>query len=128
MAADLIENYEGNPAFQFIEDVPVDWETTRVIDAQIGDYLITARKDKQSDDWYLGAITDELGREFTIGLDFLETGRTYTAQIYKDAKDADYKTNPEAYIIEEKQVKQGDSLAVKLAPGGGMAVRFKAIN
>lgn len=125
MAADLIENYEGHPALQFIKDVPVDWETTKVIDAKIGDFVIIARKDKKSEDWYLGAITDENERDFAISLDFLDEGKTYTAQIYRDADDADYKTNPTAYKIEEKTVKAGDTFNIKLANGGGIAVSLK---
>ncbi len=124
MAADLIENYRGKPAFKFIEDVPVDWETTKVIDAAIGEYVITARKDKNSQDWYLGAITNMNSREFIINLDFLDAGITYTAQIYKDAADADYKLNPEAYDIVELQVENSDEFSIVLANGGGMAVRF----
>jgi alpha-glucosidase len=126
MAADLIENYEDHPAFQFIKDVPVDWETTEVIDAKIGEFLIIARKDKYSEDWYLGAITNEKARDFNIILDFFETDKLYTAQIYKDSEESDYKTNPTAYRIEEKQVKKGEVFNIKLENGGGMAVRFKS--
>ncbi len=128
MAADLIENYEGHPAFQFIKDVPVDWETTKVIDAKIGEFVTIARKDKYSEDWYLGAITNENSRVFDINLDFLESDKIYTAQIYKDAENADYKTNPTAYMIEEKKVKKGEEFNIKLANGGGMAVRFNSID
>lgn len=127
MAADLIENYEGHPALQFIQDVPVNWETTKVIEAKIGEFVTIIRKDRDSDDWYLGAITNEKGRELKFTLDFPDADQKYLAQIYRDADNANYKTNPEAYIIEEKPVKKGDEFTAKLANGGGIAVRFKAV-
>jgi alpha-glucosidase len=126
MAADLVEHYEDQPAFQFIKDVPVDWETTKVIDASIGNYLIVVRKDRFSDDWYLGAITNEEAREFTIQLDFLDNEQPYIAQIYADAQDADYQSKPAAYTIQERQVRKAEQFTIKLARGGGIAVRFKA--
>ncbi|MCK5776515.1 MAG: glycoside hydrolase family 97 protein [Bacteroidales bacterium] len=126
MAADLIENYEGHPAFQFIIDVPTDWETTKVIDGEIGDYIIIARKDIDSDDWYLGAITDEVEREFTISLDFLGEGQ-YEAQIYSDSEDTELKTAPMAYQIIKKKVTSASHLDLKLANSGGAAIRFKKI-
>jgi alpha-glucosidase len=126
MASDLIENYEGNPALKFISDVPLNWETSKVVDAAIGEYIVVARKDIDSEDWYLGAITNEESREFTINLDFLEEGKSYTAQIYRDADDSDYEGNPEAFLIEEIPLKKGDEYTLKLARGGGQAVRFKA--
>lgn len=125
MASDLPENYAKHPdAFQFIRDVPVDWDLTVVPDAVIGDYVATARKDRNSDDWYLGVITDEEARSLEIPLSFLEPGVNYTARIYADAPDADWLTNPTAYVITEKSVISADSLPVALAPGGGTAVRF----
>jgi len=127
MAADLIENYEGHPAFQFIKDVPVNWETTKVIDAKIGDYIITARKDSDSDDWYLGAIADEEKRDFNISLDFLGDGK-YEAQIYSDSEKTDLKTAPMEYQIIKKEVTAADHLDLKLANSGGAAIRFKKIN
>jgi alpha-glucosidase len=128
MASDLIENYEGHPAFQFIKDVPVDWETTQIINSKIGEFIVTVRKDKNSDDWFLGAITNENSRDLSFALDFLETDKLYLAQIYRDANDTDYKKNPITYEIEEKQVKNGDVFGIKMANGGGIAVRFKKIN
>ena len=125
MAADLIEHYEGHPAFQFIEDVPVDWDTTEVLNGSIGEYITIVRKDRNSEDWYLGSITNENAREFTITLDFLDAGKTYTAQIYKDSDASDYQANPTDYEIEEIPVKKGDAFSIKLARGGGLAVRFK---
>ncbi len=127
MASDLPENYCNNQAFDFIKAVPVDWEETHVIDAKIGDYVITVRKDRNSDDWYLGAITDENSREFIIELNFLINGRTYLAQIYKDSDDADWKNNPAAFSYQEIEVTANQNLLVKLAPGGGQAIRFRPV-
>lgn len=127
MASDLIEHYEGHPAFQFIKDVPTDWEETKVINGEIGDYVTIARLERNGYDWYLGSLTDENAREFTIQLDFLPRDVTYEAQIYRDADDSHFETNPEAYRIEKKRVKKGDDFTIKLAPGGGMAVRFKVL-
>ncbi len=126
MAADLPENYEGEPAFQFIKDVPTDWETTKVLNGEIGEYLTIARQDRNSKDWYLGSVTDENPRDLTIRLDFLEPGKSYTAQIYRDADDADWETNSYAMAIEEKEVNSTETLQLKLAPGGGQAIRFIA--
>ena len=126
MAADLIENYEKHPAFQFIKDVPTNWETTKVIDGEIGDFIITARKDAASEDWYLGAITDEEKRNFNIKLDFLEEGQ-YEAQIYQDSEKTDLKTAPMEYQIIKKKVTAADNLELKLANSGGVAIRFKKI-
>jgi alpha-glucosidase len=127
MLCDLPENYDGHPAFKFLQDVPVEWYETRVINAKIGDYYTVARKDKYSEDWYLGSITDEEAREFSITLDFLEEGRSYEAQIYADAPDTEYDVNPEAYQISNQEVKKGSSLVLRLAKGGGQAIRFKAL-
>lgn len=124
MAADLPENYENQPAFQFIRDVPVDWEKTEVLDARIGDYLTIVRKDRHSDDWYLGSTTDEKKRDFTVNLDFLIPGRRYEAQVYADAPDADMENNPLAIEIKKITVRAGQPLDIHLAPGGGQAVRF----
>lgn len=127
MAADLIENYEDQPAFQFIKDVPTDWETSKVIDGEIGDYVIIVRKDVHSDDWYLGAITDEEKRDFTIKLDFLDKGK-YEAQIYQDSEKTDLIKAPTEYEILVKEVNSSDTLNLKLANSGGTAIRFKKIN
>ncbi|MCH5215773.1 MAG: glycoside hydrolase family 97 protein [Muribaculaceae bacterium] len=124
MASDLPENYRGNKAFDFIKDVPVDWDTTQVVDAVIGDYVVTARKDRNSDDWYVGAITDENAREYSLKLDFLAPDATYVAQIYADGDDADWVSNPTSFKYEEVQVTSNDTLQLKLATGGGTAIRF----
>lgn len=127
MAADLLDNYEANPApFQFIKDVPVDWEDTRVLNGEVGDYVTIARKDRHSDNWYLGAVSDEKPRELKASLSFLEPGRRYTAQIYRDGAKADWKTAPQDIVIEERQVASTDTLTLRLAPGGGQAIRFIA--
>ncbi len=127
MASDLPENYESHPeAFQFIKDVPVDWSDTRVVHARIGDFVTIARKDRNSEDWYLGGITDGQPRTLVASLDFLDAGRTYTAEIYADAVDANWETNPEAYTIARQTVDASTALPMKLAPGGGIAVRFVA--
>jgi alpha-glucosidase len=124
MAADLPENYVGKPAFQFIRDVAVDWETSKTIDGRIGDYVIVARKAKNSDDWFLGAITDEEGRTFSVPLNFLTPGRKYTAEIYADGPGANWATNPLPVSISKRTVDSGTNLSVVLAPGGGQAIRF----
>ncbi len=128
MAADLPENYEARPdAFRFIEDVPTDWRDTRALMGEIGDYLVVARADKRSRDWYLGAITDEHGRRLVVDLGFLESGRRYRADIYRDGEDADWRTNPESLAIEHRIVTSADRLILQLAPGGGTAIRFAAL-
>ncbi|MEM0962241.1 MAG: glycoside hydrolase family 97 protein [Bacteroidota bacterium] len=127
MAADLPENYEPHmDAFQFIKDVPADWADTRVLEARIGRFVTIARQDRASDDWYLGAKTDGQSRTMDIALDFLDAGRTYTATLYRDADDAHWETNATVYAIETREVTAADRLAVPLAPGGGLAVRFEA--
>jgi alpha-glucosidase len=128
MAADLPENYEKRPdAFQFIRDVPTDWETSRTLQGEIGDYVVVARQQRGGTDWYLGATTDENSRTLEIPLEFLERGRRYEAQIYRDAADADFRTNPAALVIEKRQVTAKDRITAALAPGGGLAVRFRAL-
>lgn len=125
MAADLLVNYEANPGpFQFIKDVPVDWAETRVLAAEMGDYVAIARKDRASDVWALGAVTDEHPRVLTAHLDFLDDGRRYRAEIYRDGPDADYRGKRESIIIEQREVTSVDVLTLALAPGGGQAIRF----
>jgi hypothetical protein len=127
MAADLPENYEQHlDAFQFIKDVAVDWDDTRILAAEPGDYLTIARQAKGKDEWYLGAITDEQARSQTVKLDFLKPGQRYTATIYADGKDADWEKNPMAYQIRQVLVDSKATLKLQLAPGGGAAVSFKA--
>jgi alpha-glucosidase len=129
MAADLPENYAAHSdAFQFIRDVPADWEDTRVLHARIGDYVTIVRKDRGGDDWYLGSITDETGRSLEAPLSFLDRDRTYVAEIYRDADDADWKTNPTAYKVEQREVDANTVLPLRLAPGGGIAIRFHPLD
>ncbi len=125
MAADLPENYEDQPAFQFILDVPVDWEITRVLNARIGDFVTVVRQDRNSEDWYLGSITDEVGRSFEAQLNFLEPDRMYVAEIYADGPEADWETDPYAMEIYRALVNMETQLKIRLAPGGGLAVRFR---
>ncbi|MGH6629099.1 MAG: glycoside hydrolase family 97 C-terminal domain-containing protein, partial [Burkholderiales bacterium] len=127
MAADLPENYEAAMApFQFIKDVPTDWADSRVLNGEIGDFVTFARKDRNSEDWYLGSITDEEPRIFTVKLDFLDPRRRYTAQIYRDGPGADWKANGTDIVIENRLVSTTDSLTLRLAGGGGQAIRFVA--
>lgn len=129
MAADLPENYEAHPdAFQFIKDVPTDWEQSVALQGEVGDFVVFARQDRRSPDWYLGAVGDENARDLSIPLDFLAAGETYAAQIYRDADDADWETNPHAYTIEMRDVTADTVLKLRLAPGGGAAIRFMATN
>lgn len=125
MVADLPEHYFGHPAFQFIKDVPVNWETTIPLGGEIGEYFVVARKDRHSDDWYVGAVTDEHARTIDIQVDFIPEHRTFDAVIYRDDESTDWKTNPSAYVIETKQVSHGDTLTLPLAAGGGIAIRLK---
>ncbi len=125
MAADLPENYEARPdAFQFIKDVPADWDRSIALAGEVGDFIVIARKDRASDDWYLGALTDEQARSIVVPLDFLDADRRYDAQVYRDGDDADWKTNPYAIAIEDFILIDADRLELPLAPGGGAAVRF----
>ncbi len=125
MASDLPENYDNNPAFRFIEQVPADWAKTIVLDGKIGEFVVTARKDKQSDDWYLGAITNGKSRTAKVDFSFLEKGKKYKAEIYKDGDNADWKTNPYPMTMEEKEITSESVLDLHLAPGGGTAIRIK---
>nr|HML85455.1 glycoside hydrolase family 97 C-terminal domain-containing protein [Bacteroidales bacterium] len=128
MLADLPENYLGNPAFKFLQDVPVNWDTTVVLNAQIGDFLTIVRKDINSNDWYLGSITNQEQREFDLPLTFLSNGKSYSAEIYADGKDACFDSNPESVQISKMEVTNKTILNIKLAKGGGQAIRFIAEN
>ncbi|MEJ5261159.1 MAG: glycoside hydrolase family 97 protein [Ignavibacterium sp.] len=122
MAADLPENYERfSDAFQFIVDVPVDWKKTKILKAEPGDFIITARQDRYSDNWFIGTITDENPREIEIDLSFLDNEK-YEAILYCDDKDAHWESNPMAYKIEKKIVSRNDKLKIRMAAGGGCAI------
>ncbi|MDH3323831.1 MAG: glycoside hydrolase family 97 protein [Flavobacteriaceae bacterium] len=127
MLADLPENYDGHPAFKFLQDVPVDWEDTKVLNAEIGEYITTVRKDKFSDDWYLGSLTNEAGRSFDIDLSFLEADASYEAQIYADAEGITWNKNATEVSLLTKEVRSTDTLQLRLAEGGGTAIRFKKL-
>lgn len=123
MASDLYESYEDVKAFGFISDVPTDWEQTKVLDAVIGDYVVTARQERGGSDWYLGAITDENARTLDVPLSFLGKGK-WMAQIYEDTPQTSYETSPETYQYREVEVSAKDVLSLKLATSGGCAIRF----
>ncbi|PZT20441.1 alpha-glucosidase [Stenotrophomonas maltophilia] len=125
MAADLPEHYlQHREAFRFIEDVAVDWEQSRVLDGEVGDYVTIVRRDRNSRDWFLGSITDEHGRVLPVSLGFLEPGVRYRAEIYRDGEGADFRSSPFAFVHETREVTSADALTLVLAPGGGQAIRF----
>ena len=123
MAADLPENYDRfADAFQFIKDVAVDWTDSKYLEAEPGQYVTVARKAKVTNNWFIGNVNGETPRTSAIKFDFLEKGKTYVATIYADAKDAHYKTNPQAYTIRKMTVTNKSKLAQFSAPGGGYAI------
>ena len=123
MAADLVENYEKHmDAFQFIKDVAVDWDDSKYLEAEPGDYITAARKAKGTNNWFVGGITDENARTTNFTLDFLEPGKQYVATLYADGKDADYKENPTSYQIKKGIVTSKTKMSVKLARSGGFAL------
>lgn len=122
MAADLPEHYEGQPGFQFIREVGVDWKQTKVLQAEIGDYAAIARQERGTGNWFLGAVTDENARDLDIQLDFLQSGAKYRVVAYVDGEGADWKTNPTALRIEDSFLTSKDHLQLHLAPGGGAAI------
>lgn len=126
MAADLPEHYEGHPAFAFIEQVKTDWAETRCLAAEIGRYAIVARRARGSQDWWVGAVTNGDPRTPMLKLDFLPAGKTFQALRYLDAPDADWLTNPTAIAIDSMEVTSADEMALRLAPGGGAAIRLRA--
>jgi alpha-glucosidase len=127
MLADLPENYEGQPEFQFLKDVPTDWEDTKIINGQIGKFITTARKDRNSDDWFLGSITNEDARNLNVSLSFLDPAAKYEAQIYSDAPGTTETNNPGDVAVTKKQVTSKDKLTFMLPTSGGTAIRFKKL-
>jgi alpha-glucosidase len=125
MAADLPENYKGKPEFQFIRDVAVDWDTTRVLGGRIGDYVAVARKTRGKDEWFVGAITDENARTLDVSLDFLPRGRSYVAEVYADGPAANWRTNPLPVAMSKRTVTSATRLSIAMAPGGGQAIRIR---
>jgi len=122
MVPDLIENYKGHPAFQFIRDVVVNWEQSKVLNGEIGDFVTIARQDRASNNWFVGAISDENARDMSIKLDFLQEGKKYKATLYLDGDKAHWDENPTDYKIEEQTVDAKSTLDFHLAAGGGAAI------
>lgn len=127
MLADLPENYEGQPELQFLKDVPTDWEDSKVLNGQIGQYITTVRKDRNSADWYLGSLTNENARNLNVSLSFLDPNAKYEAQIYADAQGTDETHNPDDVAITKKTVTSKDKLVLTLPVSGGTAIRFKKL-
>ena len=127
MAADFPENYEKHmDAFQFIKDVAVDWDKSIYLEAEPMEYITAARKAKSSDNWFVGGVTGMKAHQSTVKLDFLDKGKKYVATIYQDAKNANYKTNPQAYVITKKTVTSKSVLKLNSVAGGGFAISLLA--
>ena len=129
MAADTPENYAKHmDAFKFIRDVPTDWDETRVLNGEIGDYVTIARRPRGGQDWFLGAVGDEEARTVSFALSFLDPKKRYVAEIYRDGDDADYRTEKRhSIVIEQRPVSAKGTMTLRLAPGGGAAVRFRLV-
>jgi len=125
MACDLIEHYENQPAFQFIRDVGVDWEQTKVINGEVGDFVTIARQERETGNWFLGSLTDENPRSITINFDFLDVDKEYQAIIYRDGQDAHWDKNPTSIDIEKTVINKSMAKTFMLAPGGGLAISLK---
>lgn len=126
MAADFPEHYmKYADAFQFIKDVAVDWRKSKYLFAEPGDYLIVARQAKDSGQWFVGGVTDELSRSFEVPMSFLNAGENYEVTLYADSEDADYKTNPQSYVISKVSVTSESVVPVTMAPGGGFAMSVR---
>lgn len=126
MAADFPEHYmKYADAFQFIKDVAVDWRKSTYLFAEPGDYLIVARQAKDSGQWFVGGVTDELSRSFDVPMSFLDAGANYEVTLYADSEDADYKTNPQSYVISKVSVTSESVVPVRMAPGGGFAMSVR---
>ena len=123
MAADLPEHYEQfMDAFQFIKDVDIDWIQSKYLLAEPGEYVVVARQGKKNGQWFVGGVTDDHQRTLEVPMNFLTPGKTYQATIYRDADDAHYRNNPQAYVIEKVDVTSDTVLPLTLAPGGGFAI------
>ncbi|NQV14711.1 glycoside hydrolase family 97 protein [bacterium] len=125
MVADLPEHIRNHPALQFVRDLNIDWDESTVLDAEVGDYIVTTRRAGQ--EWFLAAITDEERRELAVNLTFLEAGVSYRAEIYRDGDNASWDLNPHEYMIETQQVNSSTTLNLSLATGGGIAIRLVPI-
>ncbi|MDR2684653.1 MAG: glycoside hydrolase family 97 protein [Prevotellaceae bacterium] len=128
MASDMIENYKNRPEFEFIKIVPADWQKTIILDGKIGDFVVTARKDRNSENWFVGAITDENARSIKIDFSFLDKDKKYIAKIFKDGKKADWKTNPYSVEIYEQEIDSKSVLDFNLAASGGAAIQIRIKN
>ena len=126
MASDFIENYNNHSGIEFIKAVPVSWDTTIVLNGEIENYLTIARKDRQSNDWYIGSITNQNSRSFQITLSFLEEG-SYQASIYSDSKKTDLVKKPSLYDFTKKVFTRRDTLKINISAGGGAAIQLKYI-
>ena len=126
MVADTPENYAKYPApMKFIRDVPTDWSESRVLNGEIGDFVTIARKERNGEGWYVGAVGDEEARNVSFNLDFLTPGKQYKVEIYRDGDDADYRTEKRhSIVIESKMLTSTDKLDMRIAPGGGFAIRI----
>jgi alpha-glucosidase len=128
MAADIPENYERfADAFKFIEDVAIDWDESRYLEAEPGEYITIARRAKGTGDWYVGCTAGDDGHSSDITFDFLEKGKKYVATIYADAKDANWETNPQAYTIRKGVMTSKSRLKLRAASGGGFAISIKEV-
>ena len=129
MAADVPENYmRYADAFRFIKDVAVDWDESRYLAAEPGEYIIAARREKGGQRWFVGGVTNEDARTMTVDFSFLTKGQKYMATIYADAKDADYETNPEKYVISRRVVTAKDKEKIFMARGGGFAISLMPVD
>ncbi len=128
MACDLVENYEGHPAFQFIRDVGVTWDDTRVLGGEVGDYVIIARQERETGAWFVGGITDEEERSVRVHFDFLPVSRSYNAVIYRDGDEAHYRDNPTDYTIENTVVDSQSERDFVMRPGGGFAISLNPVS
>lgn len=127
MASDFIENYDEHPAFQFIKDVPVDWDTTVYINGEVGEYITIARRERGGRDWFIGGITNRDERSLDIDLSFLDSG-LYEATIYSDSPSSDWESNPLDYVISKTKIRKADNYLMILAKGGGQALKLKFIS
>jgi hypothetical protein len=122
MACDLPQNYEGQPAFQFIRDVGVDWERSKVLSGEVGDFVAIAREERETGNWFVGAITDEAPRELEIDFSFLPEGVRFSTTVYRDGPQAHYRENPTDIEIEKTTVDRNSRMKYRLAAGGGLAI------
>lgn len=127
MACDLPENYENQPAFQFIRDVGVDWEQTKVLDGEVGDFIIIAREERETGNWFVGGITNETERNITINFDFLDENKTYLATIYRDTDYSHFKSNPTSIAIKQIEIIKGSNKGILMQEGGGFAISLKVL-